>query len=165
MHAATVVSFAVSALLAHASVQSPAQDPKPVAPSAHERAVLQLQQLAWLAGTWTLQDGATTTEEHWRPLQGTSMLGTSHTFDARTRFFEFLRLAVDRDRVVYTAMPRGNTPTQFVLTKLAEGEVEFENAAHDHPQRIRYQKTAAGVTATIGQLDGSRAAKFEFTAR
>lgn len=38
----------------------------------------------------------------------------------------------------------------------------FENDKHDHPQRIRYEKTAAGMTATISQLDGSKAARFVF---
>lgn len=142
------------------------QDPSPQPGAARAAAFAQLQRLGWLAGTWRLQDGKTTTEEHWRPLQGATMLGTSHTFAGdRTSFFEFLRIAIQKDRVVYVAMPGGGPGTTFVMSKLEEGVVEFENARHDHPQRIRYAKTDAGVTATISQLDGSRAMEFVFTAK
>ncbi len=161
----TLVLFAfLSTLSLLAGTQDPA--PKPGEPDARARAAAQLQQLGWLAGTWVLHDGTSTTEEHWRPLQGTTLLGTSHSFDQqRTRFFEFLRITIQRDRVVYVAMPGGGAAVTFPLAKLAADVVEFENAAHDHPQRIRYQKTDAGVTATISQLDGSRAQTFEFKAR
>jgi len=60
--------------------------------------------------TWVLKNGGTTTAEHWRPLPGTTLLGSSHTCDrTNTHFFEHLR-----------------------------------------------------ITATIGQLDGSRAQSFVF---
>lgn len=147
-----------------AAGQDPA--PPPGKAEANQRAVLQLRQLAWLSGTWVLQDGKSTTEEHWRPLQGTTLLGTSHSYDAvRTHFFEFLRISIEQGTVVYTAMPGGSAAVAFPLTKLEAGAVEFENAAHDHPQRIRYQRTEAGVTAVIGQLDGTRARTFAFTAK
>ncbi|MBL8728461.1 MAG: hypothetical protein JNM25_08530 [Planctomycetes bacterium] len=154
----------LSTLMLLAGGQDPA--PKPGAPDARARAAAQLRQLGWLAGTWVLHGDTSTTEEHWRPLQGTTMLGTSHSFDARrTHFFEFLRITIERDQVVYVAMPGGGAAVTFPLAQLEADVVEFENAAHDHPQRIRYQKTDAGVTATISQLDGSRAQAFEFKAR
>jgi len=155
--------------LATLSMLGAAQDPVPKpaeAGGARAQARARLQQLGWLAGTWVLQDGGTTTEEHWRPLQGTTMLGTSHSYDdKRTHFFEFLRVTISKDKVVYVAMPGGARATSFALAKLEDGVVEFENAAHDHPQRIRYEKTGVGITATIEQLDGTRAMKFEFKAK
>lgn len=161
----TTVLLLSLATVSLASTQDPT--PKPAEPGpARAQAQAQLQQLGWLSGTWVMRDGTSTTEEHWRPLQGTTMLGTSHSFEAkRTHFFEFLRITLQKDQVVYVAMPGGGTATAFALTKLEPGLVEFENAAHDHPQRIRYQKTEAGVTATIGQLDGSRSMQFVFTAK
>ena len=139
---------------------------KPAAPPVAEGKQVDpkvLQQLAWLSGTWLLKDGEKTTEEHWRPMQGTALLGSSHTFDARrTHFFEHLRITAMRGTIAYLAMPGGAAPTAFLLSKIEDGVVEFENGKHDHPQRIRYEKTAAGITATISQLDGSRAQSFVF---
>jgi hypothetical protein len=134
-----------------------------------------LREFAWLSGTWgyTSEEGVTT-EEHWRPLQGTTMLGTSHTFDAKsTRFFEFLRVAQRGDGVAYVAQPGGGAATPFALARHGTGAdgavvgsfVEFENAEHDAPQRIRYERTATGLRATISQLDGTGVASWDFTAR
>jgi hypothetical protein len=141
------------------------QDPQPRPPAAAAKVEpSQLERLAWLTGTWVLREGDTVTEEHWRPLQGTTLLGTSHTYDPqRTRFFEFLRITAMHGKLAYIAMPGGAQPTVFPLTKLEDGLVEFENGKHDHPQRIRYEKTAAGITATISMLDSTRAKSFVFT--
>ena len=83
----------------------------------------------------------------------------------RTRFFEFLRITAMRGQIAYIAMPGGASPTVFPLAKLEEGVVVFENPKHDHPQRIRYEKSAEGLTATVGQLDGSRERVFAFKKR
>lgn len=135
------------------------QDPQP-APKFDAK---QLEKMTWLCGTWVLQDGKQTTEEHWRPLQGTTLLGSSHSFDdAKTTFFEHLRITATKGTIAYVASPGGAAPTVFLLTKLEDGVMVFENAKHDHPQRIRYEKTKDGATATISQLDGSRAQSFVF---
>jgi hypothetical protein len=140
------------------------QDPQPTAPAARHD-LDTLKRLSWLCGTWSLQDGDATTEEHWRPVQGTMILGCSHTFDAsKTRFFEHLRIVLTRGQVSYLAMPGGKPPTAFVLQKLEDGVVEFENPKHDHPQRIRYEKTDGGIKATVSLLDGTRAHVFDFRA-
>lgn len=169
--------FALSLLVPFAaSTQDPQrkQDP-PAAPrppqEAAERAAVpsaevaaQLTKLSWLAGTWSSTTDGVTTEEHWRPLQGSTLLGTSHTFDDKRTFtFEYLRITALRDGVAYVAAPRNERATTFLLTKCEDGVAVFENGKHDHPQRIRYEKTAAGVTATISMLDGSRAESFVFT--
>lgn len=122
-----------------------------------------LQQLSWISGTWTLTKGGRTIEEHWRPVQGTSILGSSHTFDAaRTHFFEHLRITAQRGQIAYLAMPGGKPAVAFLLKELRDDLAVFENPSHDHPQRIRYQRTATGMTATISLLDGTRAQSFAF---
>jgi hypothetical protein len=148
------------------------QDPAPAKPATVNADALVpgkmdaavLKRLEWLCGTWVLQDGGKTTEEHWRPLQGTTILGTSHSFDAqKTHFFEHLRIELRRGTIAYVAMPGGAAPTTFPLVQADDRAVVFENGKHDHPQRIRYEKTDAGMTATISLLDGSKAASFVFT--
>lgn len=122
-----------------------------------------LQKLNWISGTWTFTNGGKTTEEHWRPLQGTTFLGSSHTFDAeRTHFFEHLRITAQRGQIAYVAMPGGKPSVAFPLQELGDGFAVFENPRHDHPQRIRYQRTPTGITATISLLDGTRAQSFVF---
>ena len=162
--------FAATFSLAGSRVGS-AQDPKPqepeknaITPREPRRSdVGELKQLAWLSGTWVLEGDGKKTEEHWRPLQGTTLLGSSHTYDdSRTYSFEHLRITAMRGTIAYVAMPGGGKSVVFPLAKLEPGVVVFENEKHDHPQRIRYEKTKAGVTATISLLDGSRAQSYVY---
>ena len=138
------------------------QDPAPPAPAKIDPA--EMKKLAWLSGTWVMEKDGVTTEEHWRPLQGSTLLGSSHSFTAeKTVFFEHLRISAGRGTIAYVAMPGGKQPVVFPLAKIEDGVVVFENGKHDHPQRIRYERTEKGVTATISLLDGSRAESFVFT--
>jgi hypothetical protein len=125
-----------------------------------------LEQLSWLAGTWEMTKGNQTTIEQWLPLAGSTMMGLSHTYDdSKTHFFEFLRITLQHGRIAYVAQPGGSQPVPFLAVKLADGQAVFENPEHDHPQRIRYERTEKGVTARISMLDGSRAASFAFRRR
>lgn len=157
MRALTTLA-ALGLCLVSTAFQVPA--PKPAAP-------IELAKLAWLCGTWGYAHAEVATEEHWRPLAGNTLLGTSHTFDkTRTRFFEFLRITEMNGKIAYIALPASaDKPTVFLMTTGSDKEVVFENAKHDHPQRIRYEKTEKGITATISQLDGSRADTFEYARR
>lgn len=162
MHAASLALFTAVVLLPFTD-QDPAPKAPPVAASGKVAAAA-IHQLAWLSGTWVQTDGKVTTEEHWRPVQGNTLLGSSHTFAGdTTRSFEHLRIALLRGSIAYVAMPAGAAATVFPLSKLEPRAVEFANDAHDHPQRIRYERTDAGLTATISQADGSRAQSFVFT--
>ena len=123
-----------------------------------------VQKLAWLAGTWEMKDGEKITEETWFPLKGSTMMGVSHTYTAkRTVFFEFLRIMVKKDLISYIPQPGGDSPVPFLMTELDDHVAVFENAKHDHPQRILYERTETGMTATISMLDGTRATSFVFT--
>jgi hypothetical protein len=141
------------------------QEPGRAAPPA-QGTTTDLAKLAWLSGTWALKNGDSTTEEHWRPLQGSMLLGTSHTFDdQRTQFFEFLSITTVRGKLSYVAMPAGKKATVFPLARIEDKVVDFENGEHDYPQRIRYERTEKGVTATISLLDGTNAQEFVFEKR
>jgi hypothetical protein len=123
-----------------------------------------VQKLAWLVGTWEIKDGDKITEETWFPLKGSTMMGVSHTYDSkRTHFFEFLRIMVKKDLISYIPQPGGDPPVPFLMKELEDTVAVFENAEHDHPQLIVYERTATGMTATISLLDGTRAKSFVFT--
>lgn len=91
------------------------------------------------------------------------MLATSRTVSReRMSAFEFLRI-VERDGgLVYIAQPNGAPPTEFVLSELVGKKAVFENPRHDYPNKIVYELTDAGLTATIGQTKGGTPRRFEF---
>jgi hypothetical protein len=122
-----------------------------------------LSKLAWIVGDWEMREDGTTTVEHWESPRGTTMLGLSHAYDEKKTFsFEFLRIAVQDGKIAYFAQPGGGKVVPFFATKLTEEEVVFENSSHDYPQRIRYEKKPAGLTATISLIDGSGATKYAY---
>lgn len=150
-------AFAALCLLFVSSAQDAAKAP------AHS---FDAQKLAWLVGTWEIKDGDKVTEETWFPLKGSTMMGVSHTYNSKqTLFFEFLRIMVKKDLISYIPQPGGDPPVPFRMTELDDHVAVFENAKHDHPQRIRYERTEGGMTATISLLDGTRAKSFVFTRR
>lgn len=102
-------------------------------------------QVAWLAGDWAGTVGSASIEERWTPPGGGAMLAVARTIRSdRLVAFEFLRI-VERDGgLVYIAQPNGRPPTEFVLTRIADGSATFENPAHDFPKAIRYVLRADG---------------------
>src|SRR5688572_5646877 len=91
-----------------------------------------LDQLSWLAGSWSGLQGDTQTEEHWIAPKGGLMLGVNRTVRASGKSsFEFLRIADTGKEIVYFASPSGNTPTPFTLTALSADRATFENPQHD----------------------------------
>jgi hypothetical protein len=155
----TFPKIALAAFALVLSVRPQAEEPKPV--TSEDRS-----KLAWIVGTWEHTDGEKTTLEQWLPLAGSTFMGLSHTYDSkRTHFFEFLRIATHGGRISYVAQPGGDRPVLFRAVKVTEEEAVFENPEHDHPQRIRYEKTEKGITATISMMDGSRAKDFVYRKR
>lgn len=110
----------------------------------------------WMAGTWRVDSGGTTVEEHWTDAAGGLMLGTNRTIGAGGRAsFEFLRIAKHEGRLAYIAMPGGQPATVFPLKSLEGTRVVFENRAHDFPQRIIYWRDGERL---CGRVEGREAA-------
>lgn len=109
-------------------------------PSALERA-------AWLAGCWAREGRAEPgTVEQWMAPAGGVMLGMARTVrGGKVVEHEFLDLRADTEgRLQYTATPSAQPRASFALLSQTEGELVFENAAHDFPQRIIYRRHADG---------------------
>ena len=78
-----------------------------------------------------------------RPRGGT-MLGMARTVRGdSTVEWEHLRIADERDTLVYHAMPSRQAPAAFRAIHVASDAVTFENRAHDFPQRIIYRRASA----------------------
>lgn len=120
--------------------------------------------LAWMAGQWSREEGDRWTEESWTAPRGGAMLGTSRSGRGDAlREFEFLRIAAGADGApAYIAQPGGGAPVAFRLVRQGGASATFENAAHDYPQRIHYVREGDRLTATISAIDGSRAMRWIF---
>jgi hypothetical protein len=116
-----------------------------------------MNDLAWLAGSWTGSEGGIDMEEHWTAPKGNSMIGVHRDVGkGRTLSFEFLRIEQQAAQVVYLSMPNGRSPaTAFPLKESSAGRVVFENPTHDFPQRIIYWKDGNDLRARIeGTMNG-----------
>ena len=93
------------------------------------------------------------------------MIGVSKTVvKDQTTEYEFLLLRAGADGVEYVAKPSGQAEAVFKATKVAPGEVVFENPTHDFPTRITYKQHDSGLVATIaGTMNGKpRAIDFKY---
>jgi hypothetical protein len=113
---------------------------------------------AWMAGCWSGTRDGERFHERWTQADGSTLLGVSHTVKGgKLTAFEFLRVILKDGRAVYVAQPGGVPPTEFVATSMTAGRVVFENAAHDFPKRVLYERSGAdGLTAAI---DGGASSK------
>jgi hypothetical protein len=116
---------------------SGAQVPRPPAAA--------VQSAAFLAGCWRLaRPGlpaeARVVDEQWMAPAGGLMLGMSRTVaKGRAVEHEFTRIEQRDGRLVFVAQPSGQPGGEFPASRVAPGELVFENLLHDFPQRIEYR--------------------------
>lgn len=119
--------------------------------------VFALELPQWLAGHWRSENAGRSTDEVWlAPAQGL-MTGMSRTTGGKRPFFEFVRIEQRADGLYYIAQPRGGAATEFRATKADADRIEFENAAHDFPQRIIYERR--GEDELAARIEGSQDGK------
>lgn len=112
-------------------------------------------ELRWLAGCWERRVGALVIEEQWLAPRAGMLLGLSRTTRGDSVIgYEYMRIYDRGGVVVLAAAPSGQPPAEFIAPSATAGEVVFENAAHDFPQRVRYQKV--GADSLLGRIEGMR---------
>ena len=126
----TLAAFLLIGLTSVASTQEPAS----------------VENLAWLAGCWASVGAEDGSGEQWTVPAGKTMLGVSRMVrDSETVAYEFLLIReTEAGEIEYVAKPSGQTGASFLMVRLSEGEVVFENLGHDFPQRITYYLKAGG---------------------
>jgi hypothetical protein len=157
----------LAAMLASANLcaQSPST---PAAKPAEQRAPEggPLAPLAWLEGCWGGSVSQREYREHWMPLRGNLLIGTSQTVaDGKVREFEYLRIEAREDAVYYVAAPSGKKEEAF---RLAEQTVDrkdgrndeifvFVNPALEFPQKITYRRASEGWLYAVveGKVNGA----------
>lgn len=85
------------------------------------------------------------------------MFGINRTIvENETVGFEYLRIEVTPQGIIYYASPEGRyPPTPFRLTRLSGQLAIFANAGHDSPVRIMYRREGDALFGGIeGEEDG-----------
>ncbi|MBO9574602.1 MAG: hypothetical protein J7494_02585 [Sphingobium sp.] len=113
--------------------------------------------LDWMAGSWCTAGTENRTCEHWQPMAGGMMLGSSKTVQGdRTTSFEYLRIGLEGGQATYFGSPQGAPAVAFPQAERTAQRVVFVNAGHDYPQRIAYWRDGDALVAEISLADGSK---------
>ena len=124
-----------------------------------------IKDVAWIAGCWELDRNGRHVTESWLPPEGGTMMGVSRTVSgSRTVEWEFLIIREGKAALEYVAKPSGQAEATFTASRASAGEVVFENAAHDFPQKIHYTRDGNTLMAAIeGPMNGqSRRIEFPY---
>ena len=120
---------------------------------------------SFLAGCWEQRsrDGKWT-EECWTAPRGGLMIGSGRTGRGDTiRNWEWMRIERSADgALTFFGSPNGAPAVGFKATVADADSVTFANPAHDYPQRVRYARTAEGVTAEVSATDGSKLSRWTY---
>ena len=115
--------------------------------------------LGWMAGYWLSCDGGREVAETWSIPRLNLMAGTSVTVRDGRVGWELSRIAptgaAPDAPLGYFAIPEGQAPTTFPVIESGTARVVFEQAAHDFPKRVIYEREGDVLNARIeGEIDG-----------
>jgi len=128
-------------------------------------ATVQAPQLpAFMTGCWDLIEGEHWTQECWMEPKAGLMLGASREGTGATlKSWEQLRIEQSTNgKITLFASPNGRPGLPFEGRVISSTAIEFTNAAHDYPQRIRYELKDGKLEAEISLLDGSKPARWTY---
>lgn len=117
-----------------------------------------ISQLSWLSGCWSAEGREEGSGEIWTSASGGSLLGISRTVKAgKTVEHEFMQIRERADgAIVFIATPSGQQTAEFPMREISAAKVVFENAAHDFPQRVIYERDGDKL---IGSIEGTKNGK------
>lgn len=120
-----------------------------------------LDDLAFMAGTWTCEIWGGTFEESWSMPKNGSMQGTGrHMANGKTEFMEFMSIEDNGESItMYMLLGKPSQevakPVPFKLTSFDGKTALFENPANDYPTKIAYLKEGKGMSCWIeGPVSG-----------
>ncbi len=128
---------------------------------------LTVDRVKWLQGCWQTTRGEATIEEQWMAPRGGTMLGMGRTVrGGKTAEYELVLIKEQGGGLAYEAHPSGQPSATFLSKTVTDTSVVFENAKHDFPQRVGYQREGAdGLQAWIdGEING-KARRVDFAYR
>jgi len=117
-------------------------------------------QLSWMSGYWLSCDDGREVSETWSDPRGGLMLGTALTLEGgKLTGFESSRISPASSaggNVAYFAGVNGAPPVAFPAKEASGTRVGFENAGHDFPQRVIYERVGDVLNARIEGHMGDR---------
>ena len=123
---------------------------------------------AFMTGCWQRrsrpEEGNSWTQECWMEPKAGLMLGASREGDGdKLSSWEQLRIEQAADgTVTLFASPGGRPAVAFKAKAMGPSAIEFTNAAHDYPQRIRYWREGRDLLAEVSLMDGSNAKRWRY---
>lgn len=124
--------------------------------------------LGWMSGYWLSCEGGREVAETWSTPRLNLMAGTSITVRNGRVGWELSRIAPTGPEadapLAYFAHPEGQEPTTFPVIESGPNRVVFQQAAHDFPQRVIYERDGDVLNARIeGEINGeARAIRWRF---
>jgi len=113
-----------------------------------------LGKLSWLEGCWASDGGEPGSGERWTSVDGKGLLGISNTI-RQGKTVESERMEIGHGpngKLAFVAHPAGQASATFLLLRINETEVVFENLDHDFPQRIAYARE--GESKLLARIEG-----------
>jgi hypothetical protein len=119
---------------------------------------------AFMAGCWDLIEGEHWTQECWMEPKAGLMLGASREGNGTNlESWEQLRIEQSTDgKITLLASPGGSPAVPFEGRVVSANAIEFTNAGHDYPQRIRYEFKGGNLEAEISLIDGSKRVRWAY---
>ncbi|WP_426038636.1 DUF6265 family protein [Brevundimonas sp. DC300-4] len=124
-----------------------------------QAAPITADQLSWMSGYWLSCDGGREVSETWTDPRGGLMAGHAVTLQNGRASFELSRIApttAGAPGVAYFAGVEGARAVVFPVVEAGGTRVVFENAAHDFPQRVIYERDGDVLKARIEGVMGDR---------
>lgn len=123
-----------------------------------------VQDLAWLSGCWESVGGEPGSGEFWTQPAGGTLLGVGRTVKGgKTVAHELMQIRETAPgRIVFIAVPSGQSEATFPLVRLTGQEVVFENPEHDFPQRVIYRRQNDLLTGRVEGVENGREKAFDF---
>lgn len=123
-----------------------------------------VQDLAWLSGCWESVGGEPGSGEFWTRPAGGTLLGVGRTVKSgKTIAHELMQIRETAPgRIVFIAVPSGQSEATFPLVRLTGQEVVFENPEHDFPQRVIYRRANDLLTGRVEGVENGREKAFDF---
>jgi len=123
-----------------------------------------LEDLHWMAGSWTAQAEDGRHDEIWMPAAGGMMLGAHrHVAAEAPTIYEYLRIAESADGLTYHSSARGEQPLEFPLRSSGEGRVVFQRAFPDYPSVVRYRLVDGCLRLRVEGIHRGRQRGLEWT--
>lgn len=119
---------------------------------------------AFMTGCWNLVEGESWTQECWMEPRADLMLGASREGKgAKLKSWEQMRIERSADgKLILFASPHGRVAVPFKGRVLSASAIEFTNASHDYPQRIRYELKGDTLAAEISLIDGGKPVRWTY---